>query len=213
MPDRSIPQIACVVLAAGAGARFGDPGDKLLSPLAGRPLLQHAVDAACESSASTCSVIVGAAADRVIAGIDARRAAIYRNEGWPDGLSGSIRLAVEIHGGCDACVFLLGDAPYVRTQDVDRLLDVWQHDRRCVVALRSGRVWGAPALFARADFQALSRLEGDHGAKTLAKRHVRRLRFVDAVDPRAFTYVDRPAQVMPRNENRTPRGRPSRAPR
>ena len=208
-----MPQIACVVLAAGAGARFGDPGDKLLSKLADKPLLQHAVDAACGSSASACSIIVGAAAGRVIAGIDARRAAIYRNDAWPEGLSRSIRLAVEIHMGCDACIFVLGDAPYVRAQDLDALIGAWQHDRRSVVALRSGTVWGAPALFPRTDFPALRRLEGDHGAKTLAQRHLRSLRFVEAVDPRAFIDVDRPAKVRPRSETRTPRIRPSRAPR
>ena len=46
MAASSSQATAVIVLAAGSGARFGGP--KLIAPLSGRPLLQHAIDAACE---------------------------------------------------------------------------------------------------------------------------------------------------------------------
>ncbi|MFN2431877.1 MAG: NTP transferase domain-containing protein, partial [Gemmatimonadota bacterium] len=47
-----------LVLAAGGGRRFG--GAKLLAPLAGRPLLAHALDVVC--SAVAADVLRGALA-------------------------------------------------------------------------------------------------------------------------------------------------------
>jgi molybdenum cofactor cytidylyltransferase len=46
-----------VILAAGAGTRFGGP--KLLAPYAGRPLIVHAVEAAFAAPVRWVSMVVG----------------------------------------------------------------------------------------------------------------------------------------------------------
>ena len=196
-PDRSAtgdfaaPRIACVVLAAGAGTRFGAPGEKLLARTRGASVLQHCVDAACASRATSCALVVGAGVDRVLAHVDVRRAAVFRNEQWSDGLSSSIRLAVAAYRDADACLFTLGDAPHVVAVDLDRLIERWCADPGAIAVLRTGRVWGAPAIFGRQDFPALARLRGDRGAKAIARKRAERLRFVEASDRRAFADVDR----------------------
>src|SRR5262249_10535776 len=50
------PAIAAIVLAAGRSSRMGT--NKLLLPLAGHPLVWHAVSAACASSADTVLVVL-----------------------------------------------------------------------------------------------------------------------------------------------------------
>ncbi len=215
MPERETtapawtPSVACVVLAAGGGSRFGAPGDKLLAPVRGKPLLQWSVDAACASCATTCSLIVGAAADRVIAAIEPRRAAIRRNDGWEAGLASTIRTAIDVHRDADACLFVLGDAPNVCADDLNRLIATWIPRPSSIVALRAAHVWGAPIIFGRAYFGELAALRGDAGAKRLAQSHSQQLVFVDALSGHPFADVDRPGDLTRRGASKRRGTRPS----
>jgi molybdenum cofactor cytidylyltransferase len=183
---------AAIVLAAGSGTRFG--GAKLIAPFVGRALLQHAIDAACESRALVCALVLGANADEVLERVDSRRCVIVRNRSWQEGIASSIRAGLGIADestACDACLFLLGDQPFVSSADIDALLcraDL--RGRPSIVALRSAKIWGAPVLFPRRDFAALARLRGDEGAKRYAETQQQRMHFVTATDRRAFCDVD-----------------------
>jgi molybdenum cofactor cytidylyltransferase len=189
-----------VVLAAGSGSRFG--GRKLLAPLAGRPLLQRAIDAACGSRALLCALVLGADANDILDCVDSRRCAIVRNEDWREGIAASVRAGLRLAAESDLCIFMLGDQPFVSSDDIDALLqcsaDLCSADlygRPSIVALRAGGTWGAPVLFPRRDFAALARLRGDAGAKRYAETQPKRLRFVTAKDPRAFRDVDSPSDL------------------
>jgi len=189
------PSIGCAVLAAGAGTRFGRPGEKLVARARGKPLVQHAIDAACESRATHCSVILGAGAEAVLAAVDPRRASVYANDGWARGLSSSIAVATGAHAGDDALVLLLGDAPGVTCADVDALIDAWLRRRDRAAALRRGTIWGAPAIFPRSRFEALAGLRGDRGAKGSALLPAGRTTFVESTGASAFVDVDRRADL------------------
>jgi molybdenum cofactor cytidylyltransferase len=193
MRERAPVTIGCAVLAAGAGTRFGAPGEKLAAAIRGRPLAQHAIDAAAGSSATHCSLIVGAGADRVLSAVDLRRCAVYRNDDWESGVSSSIRLAVAIHADDDALAIVLADAPLVDASDLDALIDAWKRRPERPAALRSRGVWGSPAIFPRSAFGALGRLRGDRGAKgaVLVSGEVT---LVDASSD-AFVDVDRRADL------------------
>ena len=67
--------ICGLVLAAGAGTRFGGDGSKLLAELEGRPLLEHAVRAQTAVTAlERVVVVLGARADEIQAAVDFGRA-------------------------------------------------------------------------------------------------------------------------------------------
>lgn len=185
-----IGRIGCVVLAAGGGTRFAG-GVKLLAQVEGRALLQRAVDAACGSNALTCTLVVGSNL-ALLSHIDARRCAVVRNDAWPEGIASSIRCGLARHAQDDACIFLAADQPFVTSADLNNLISCGSRaqGRPVIVALRAGRVWGTPMLFPRADFGKLLRLRGDRGAKRYARAHERRLRFVEALDARAFVDID-----------------------
>jgi len=181
--------IGCAVLAAGAGSRFGAPGDKLVAMTAGKPLAQHAIDAASASRASCCSLIVGAAADRVLAAVDSRRLAVYANDRWPTGIGSSIALAAATHQKDDAFVLMLADSPFVGVADIDALIAAWLDKPDRPAALRSGAGWGSPAIFPRSMYSALARLSGDRGAKGSVLRGGR-VTLVEASVRSAFADVD-----------------------
>jgi molybdenum cofactor cytidylyltransferase len=221
---RVSPRVGCLILAAGSSSRFAPktkrpglsrPGSKLLALLNGTPVLQRAIDAACGSSALSCTLVLGDRAAAVSAAIDLRRCASALNRNWRKGLSSSIRAGLHGQDCGDACIIMLGDQPFVTSTDIDRLIEAWcgqarskpgcARDVGAIAALRAGDVWGAPVLFPRRDFAALARLGGDAGAKRYAMRHMKRLVFVQAADVRAFEDVDTLADLRRLNERGTRR--------
>src|SRR5205823_2623550 len=90
-PPAALPlRAAGVILAAGAGSRFG--GDKLVASLQGRPILHHVLDAAVRAGLDPIVVVEppsGALRDLDLT--PARRVINPRPE---EGLSSSVRLAL-----------------------------------------------------------------------------------------------------------------------
>lgn len=115
--------VAAVVLAAGAGSRFG--GGKLLADLDGRPMLQHVVDAIAAAGIARLVVVLGEHGDVLDSAVrwpaGTRR---VRNPRPADGLAGSLRVGVAAarrDGEPEAILIALGDQPRLRP-DVIRLL-------------------------------------------------------------------------------------------
>ena len=182
------PRIGCVVLAAGGAKRFGS--QKLLERFHEKPVLQHAIDAACGAGVLTCTLVLGSRAERVAAGVDTRRCAIALSKDWKRGIAASIGCGLHEHGDDDACIIMLGDQPNVSAADLDALIAGFVEDQQRIVALRAGDVWGAPALFPRRDFAGLRALRGDTGAKRYIQSKLNRLMFVAARRSDAFADVD-----------------------
>jgi len=200
-----IARVGCVVLAAGEGRRFGRAQLKLLAPLAGKALVQHAIDAASTSQAMSCTLVVGAQAHEVLSGVDLRRCAVVHNPRWSEGIASSVRVGLAQHREDKACIFMVADQPHIRADDLNRLIAHHLAEREAIVALQAGEIWGTPVLFPARDFSALGRLRGDAGAKRLVQAQRSRLRFVPAVSSQAFADVDTAAdyeQVLGQMEPR-----------
>jgi molybdenum cofactor cytidylyltransferase len=157
-----LADVAFIVLAAGAGRRFG--GAKQLAPLAGRPLLQHVVDAAPDP----LTVVLGAHADEVRAAVDLDRAQVVVCDDWEEGVAASLRTGVAAVGDVDAAVVLLGDMPFVTPQviadAVDHLTGRWD----AVRTLYGGEP-GHPVVLGRRVLAAVPDLCGDVGARDLLR--------------------------------------------
>jgi len=117
--------VMALVLAAGASSRFGS--NKLLAPLEGRPLLQHALDAVAAAGLADVVVVLGDEAPAIEAAIAWRGERRVVNERPGDGLSSSLRVgldaAVEV-AGADAVLVVLGDQPRLRAGVVRAVLAV-----------------------------------------------------------------------------------------
>jgi molybdenum cofactor cytidylyltransferase len=155
--------IAGLVLAAGEGARFGSE-PKLLAPLEGRPLLEHAIEAACAVPALDVVVVVlGAHADEIRAGVDFGRAQPLVCLDWHEGQAASLRRGVgAIAWGADKIVVTLGDEPLVSTEVIARLAGEEPPAR----ATYGGRP-GHPVVLGREEMSAVRGLHGDQGARGL----------------------------------------------
>lgn len=155
-------RVAGLVLAAGAGTRFGR-SSKLLAELDGRPLLEHAVRAMCAvTELERVVVVLGAHADALVAAVDFGRAEPIRCPRWGDGLSASLRCGAEALSGCDRLIVTVGDAPGVTPLVIRRFLDAPGGAR----ATYDGRP-GHPAVLGPEQLTRLAELAGDAGARSL----------------------------------------------
>jgi molybdenum cofactor cytidylyltransferase len=154
--------IGALVLAAGAGRRFG--GVKQLAELDGRPLLEHALAAVALLSPRV--VVLGHAAQDVRAGVDLHGAEPVVCAGWEEGQAASLRAGVAALGDVEAAVIALGDMPGVTPAAVDAVVAAWDRDADAVRALYSG-VPGHPVLLARALLDRAGELRGDSGFRSL----------------------------------------------
>jgi CTP:molybdopterin cytidylyltransferase MocA len=163
--------IAGVVLAAGAGSRFG--GAKQLAELDSRPLLEHALRAVeAVPAIGRIVVVLGARADEVPAGADFGATEVIVCEEWETGQSASLRRGIAaIAGEAEAAVITLGDMPRVTPQVIARFADV-ASEHGAVARARAvyDGVPGHPVVLGSAYFDAVSEIEGDIGARELLRR-------------------------------------------
>jgi CTP:molybdopterin cytidylyltransferase MocA/SAM-dependent methyltransferase len=160
-----------VVLAAGAGSRFG--GDKLLAELAGRPLLDHVLEAIEGARLAETIVVIGPGASELEAIAARRGARTVRNPAPERGLSSSVRVGLAaIAPGCDAALVVLGDQPRTSAAAIRALLDAPLPAGREIVVPRYAGGGGAnPALLLRPAWSLAATLDGDRGFGPLIRQH------------------------------------------
>ena len=165
-------KLACVVLAGGAGERFG--GGKLGMMLGGRPLLAYALDAAAAAGGDIV-VVVGAspvATDLARAWASARRtgvrlvAAVDQTEG----MGASLRAGLGgVDADADGAFVFLGDMPFV-PPTIAPLLAAALAGGAAAGAPTFGGVRGHPVLLGRRLIERRSLISGDRGAGGLLAR-------------------------------------------
>ncbi len=153
-----------LILAAGAGSRFGD-APKQLATFRGLPLLEWAVRAQCSvPSLERVVVVLGSRADRVRAAVDFGRAETVLCEDWESGQAASLRGGLRELAGSDRVVVTLGDAPLV-TSEVIGLFCAAEPRTRAVYKGRPGH----PVVLGTEEIAALTSLRGDRGARDLLR--------------------------------------------
>jgi molybdenum cofactor cytidylyltransferase len=184
--------VGAVVLAAGPSSRMGSPKQTL--HFRGQSLLRRAALAALGAGCRPVVVVTGAHAElsrRELNGLDVRE---VLNASWESGMASSVRAGVEglINADPDAAaaVLMLCDQPHVTAEVISCLVAAHRATRKSVVASAYGGDFGVPALFSRALFAELARLEGGAGAKQVIKRHAAETHFLPF--PRGEVDVDTP---------------------
>lgn len=155
-----------LVLAAGAGSRFG--GGKLRAPLAGRPVLQHVLDAVARAAVDDVVVVLGDDAEAVEAAIAWRAERRVRNSRPQDGLANSLRIgldaAAEALPPADAVIVVLGDQPALDPAVVRALVAAAAATDRPIVRPRYPHDDAPnPVLVRRPAWALAAGLEGDRG--------------------------------------------------
>jgi molybdenum cofactor cytidylyltransferase len=181
--------ISALVLAAGEGTRFG--GTKQLEILRGKPLVQHAVDAASRGGVDEVVVVLGHDALRVRDALDLPEGARFVvNDRYAQGQSTSLAAGLRaLDPRSEAAVVLLADQPGVRARHVRSLVTAFEADPSEILRIRF-RDGPGPAILARSVWDEAMALTGDTGARALIEAEPDRERRLE-VDEDAPPDVDR----------------------
>ncbi len=164
-------KIGGIILAAGGSSRLGEP--KQFIKLAGKSLLRRAAEAITVAGCNPVTLVVGANRGETEAEVGDLAINICFNHDWPSGMSSSIRIALRellsIDPKIDAIVIMLCDQPFIDAHTIGLLVARFKQTSKSIVAARYAGVVGVPALFSREMFDALSKLDGDKGARDLIR--------------------------------------------
>ena len=164
-------RIGCVVMAAGAGRRFGE--NKLLAPLQGVPLYRRALTAVPPQVFDRVVVVTGC-------GEIARAAedcgfSVIRNDAPELGISRTVRLGLQAMEDLDGVLFMTADQPFLTAATVKRLTEVFAASPDRIVAAAADGQRGNPCLFPAELFPALLALEGDTGGARVIRANPHRV--------------------------------------
>lgn len=189
-------QLEAVVLAAGAGRRFG--GGKLLASWGEGVLLDGALAAAFAAPARNVWVVTGAEAEAVEAAARAfaghmeksARLRVIHASDHAEGMGASLRTAIAALPADAAGAFVfLGDMPRAPTGLLPALAEALASGAPAAAPTWQGRR-GNPVLLGRELFPQLLALGGDQGARAVLQGLGDRLALVDAPDDGVLFDVD-----------------------
>ena len=166
-----MPRVAAIVLAAGAGSRFG--GGKLRARIDGRPVLQHVLDQLAEAGIEDVVVVLGADAEDIEDTIEWRAERRVRNPDPARGLSTSLRIGVDaLAANVDRALIVLGDQPMIPAQALRSVATAQLDDARpIVVPVYSNDRGRNPVGVERTAFPLVAEARGDRGLAPVIAAH------------------------------------------
>jgi CTP:molybdopterin cytidylyltransferase MocA/SAM-dependent methyltransferase len=172
-------RVTAVVLAAGAGSRFG--GGKLLARLDGRSILQHVLDHLAEAGLDDVVVVVGDEASTFEHEIDWRTERRVRNPHPARGLSSSLQVGLAaVRPDADAALIVLGDQPRIDPEVVRSIVATGvSEDRPITVPSYAADGGRNPVLLGRTAFALAEATTGDRGLGPLIAEHPDRVTVVE----------------------------------
>ena len=161
---------------------MGEP--KQLLPLHGRPLLEAALAAACDSRLDEVVVVLGAHADEIRQTVRLGRARVVINPHHLQGLSTSLQAGIAaLESRVGRAMVILGDQPDISADLVNRLLDTQAASGLPAAALSFDGLLHPPVVLAREFWGDIAALEGDTGLRALIRAHPDLVAAVEADSP------------------------------
>jgi molybdenum cofactor cytidylyltransferase len=191
------------VLAAGAGSRFsGRPGEKLLAPVEGRPMLARILVTLREHGPAATVVVLGHGGQEIEGAIDWTDEIRVRNPHPEQGIATSLAIGFEalraLPIDTDGAFVVLGDQPTLRAEVLEALAgaaaDPGTRDRPFVVPRYADDPGPRnPVLVRREGWPLLAGLRGDHGLAPLIAQHPELC--LDVPVPGQMPDIDRPQDL------------------
>jgi molybdenum cofactor cytidylyltransferase len=192
---------AAIILAAGAGRRFG--GGKLLAPWRGAPLVSGALKTALATPSDQVVVVTGTDAAaveeacRAAAGPDAEigRLRFLHAADHEEGMGASLRAgAASLAPGFKGVFVFLGDMPEIPPDIIAPLIAAVEAGAPAAAPQYKGRR-GHPVLFSPDAAAGLAGARGDAGARDILKQLGDQVARIPSPSPGVLFDVDRPGDL------------------
>lgn len=193
--------LEAIVLAAGAGSRFG--GGKLTVPWRDGVLLDGALATAFRGPVRSVTVVTGADPGVERAAIsfaeqrgESARLRLVHAADFAEGMSASLKAGIAaLPADADGVFVFLGDMPRVPHSVLSKLAAALTRGALASAPTFEGRR-GHPVLFARRLFAPLLALAGDEGARKVLASLGASLDEIPCSDPGVLLDVDRPGDLV-----------------
>lgn len=186
-------RVAGLLLAAGAGRRFGTP--KALVPLDGKLFVDSASELLRAAGCEPVVVVLGAQAGEVRAQATLDGVTVVDNPHWETGMGSSLRTGLHAIGTADAVLVLPVDTPGVTVGALHRLMELAEPNV-LARATYDGEI-GHPVLIGSGHFAGvMASAAGDQGARDYLKANT--VRHVECADVADGADVDRPEDLRRR---------------
>lgn len=195
MPEpRPAPHLVGILLAAGAGTRFG--ADKLLVALPdGSGPLVVAAARALRASLPDVRAVIRPGAPRLAELLHDLRVRVIINPAPSRGLGTSIACGVSDAATADGWLIVPGDMPWLTRDSVETVAAALRRGAPLAAPVHDGQR-GHPVGFASRFGAELRALDRDIGARHLLQRHAAELQSIPVNDPGVLRDVDTPADLV-----------------
>ncbi|WFU10681.1 molybdopterin-binding/glycosyltransferase family 2 protein [Rhizobium sp. CB3090] len=191
--------VAIVLLAAGKARRMGEGGPhKLLAEFDGIPLVRRSAATALASDASAVVAVTGHRREEIEQALDGLAVERVHNPDYASGMASSLVAGISppTVQRADGVLVMLADMPGVTSDDLKTLIAAFRKaNGQAIVRAVSRGKRGNPVILPRAVFDAVTRLEGDVGARHIIETAGLPVIDVDIGDA-AHLDVDTPEAVL-----------------
>ncbi|MCP4983166.1 MAG: NTP transferase domain-containing protein, partial [Gammaproteobacteria bacterium] len=125
--------LSVVILAAGQGTRMKSARPKVIHELAGKPLLQHVVDASRALEPDQIIVVIGHGGGQVRETMQAQELQFVEQREQLGTGHALLQCLDSIHDGNDVLV-LVGDVPLIRAETLSQMIEQGGGDAVCVLS-------------------------------------------------------------------------------
>lgn len=188
--ERMKDGFAVVILAAGAGTRFG--GNKLNALVKNRPLYEYTLDRVQAFGAFPAFIVTGS--EEIALEAEKRGIMTVWNTEPEKGISLSLKLglkkALESRPYLKGILFSVCDQPGLDVSTMQLLFRTASLHPGCIVCAGNSRRTGNPVCWDEAFFPELLALTGDEGGRQIIRKHKEKVRIIQ-VDPEELKDIDR----------------------
>ena len=164
--------IAAIILAAGLSRRAG-LANKLLFDIEGEPMIAKVVAQVIEAGLEPVLLVTGHELESVSEAIGGVELQCIHNFDYQEGMASSIRHGIAaLDESIEGTMICLGDMPWIQALTLERIVEAFYPEggREICRPVCRGML-GNPVLFARRHFEALMRLKGDCGGKSVIQQN------------------------------------------
>ena len=166
-------KLEILLLAAGTSSRMGQP--KALLPTGQRPLIRHQIDQLQELG-RPITLVLGAHAESIRAALVDTNLNIIFNADYAMGMGHSIAVGVQAivnsNRHTEGIMICAVDQPLIDSGHYNSLMEKAQQSDFSIIQSASEEGWqGIPTIFKSLHFEALTKLTGDQGAKSVIQQN------------------------------------------
>ncbi|MEN9432635.1 MAG: bifunctional UDP-N-acetylglucosamine diphosphorylase/glucosamine-phosphate N-acetyltransferase [Pseudomonadota bacterium] len=124
-----------IILAAGQGTRMRSTLPKVLHPIAGKPMLQHVIDACEQVAMSRVAIVYGHGGEQVkqqVSGNDL----LWALQAEQKGTGHAVNQAIDLADDTDMVLVATGDVPLIRPETLKALADGLAQATLCVLTTK-----------------------------------------------------------------------------